>query len=72
MEEYKELDPVFVTQNKIISENIASQEEIEAIIAKIDAEVDEALDFAEQSPYPLGSELYDDNYVQQDYPYITD
>lgn len=72
LEEYKEQDPVFVTQHKIIAENIASQEEIDAIIAKIDAEVDDAMEFAEQSPYPLGSELYDDNYVQEDYPYITD
>lgn len=72
VEEYKDMDPVIVTQNKIISDKIASQEEVDAIIARIDAEVDDALEFAENSPFPLGSELYDDNYTQQDYPYITD
>ncbi len=72
LEEYKEMDPVIVTQNKIVAEKIATQEEIDDIIARIDAEVDDAMDFAENSPYPLGSELYDDNYTQQDYPYITD
>jgi pyruvate dehydrogenase E1 component alpha subunit len=72
VEEYKDMDPVIVTQNKIISDRIASQEEVDAIIARIDAEVDDALEFAENSPFPLGSELYDDNYTQQDYPYITD
>ena len=72
LEEYKEMDPVIVTQNKIVTDKIASQDEIDAIIARIDAEVDDALEFAENSPFPLGSELYDDNYTQQDYPYITD
>ena len=71
LEEYKEMDPVIVTQNKIVTDKIASQDEIDAIIARIDAEVDDALEFAENSPFPLGSELYDDNYTQQDYPYIT-
>jgi pyruvate dehydrogenase E1 component alpha subunit len=72
VEEYKEIDPVIVTQNKIVSNGIASQAEVDAIIAKIDAEVDDAMEFAENSEYPLGSELYDDNYQQKDYPYIMD
>ncbi|MBK8700395.1 MAG: pyruvate dehydrogenase (acetyl-transferring) E1 component subunit alpha [Saprospiraceae bacterium] len=72
VEEYREMDPVFVTQNKIIEEKIATQAEVDAIIARIDAEVDDAMDFAEKSEFPLGSELYDDNYVQKDYPFIVD
>jgi hypothetical protein len=30
------------------------------------------MEFAENSEYPLGSELYDDNYTQKDYPYKMD
>jgi pyruvate dehydrogenase E1 component alpha subunit len=72
LEQYKEKDPVGLTQTKILDNGIATQQEIDDIIARIDAEVDDALDFAEKSPFPLGSELYDDNYTQKDYPYIMD
>ncbi len=72
VEEYKQIDPVIVTQNKIVTNGIASQAEIDAIISKIDAEVEEAMEFAENSEFPLGSELYDDNYQQKDYPFIMD
>lgn len=72
LEEYKEKDPVILIQEKLIHENIASQAEIDAILQAIDQEIEDALEFAENSPYPLPSELYDDNYAQQDYPYITD
>jgi len=33
--------------------------------------MDAAVKFAEESDYPLGSELYDDNYVQENYPFLT-
>lgn len=72
LEDYKERDPLAVIQETIISNKIAHQEELDTIVAAIDTEVDEAMDFAENSPYPLGSELYDDNYVQADYPYMMD
>lgn len=42
------------------------------IIEAINKEIDDAMEFAENSPYPLPSELYEDNYSQKDYPYITD
>jgi len=32
--------------------------------------VEDAVQFAENSPYPDASELYTDNYVESDYPYI--
>jgi len=34
--------------------------------------VQEAVTFAEESPWPDVSEMYKDVYVQSDYPYITD
>jgi pyruvate dehydrogenase E1 component alpha subunit len=72
LEDYKELDPVVLIQDKIKADNIATEAELDEIINKINAEVEEAMEFAENSPYPLGSELYDDNYTQTDYPYIMD
>jgi pyruvate dehydrogenase E1 component alpha subunit len=37
---------------------------------KIKDIVDESVRFAEESPWPEPSELYEDVYVQQDYPFI--
>lgn len=72
LEAYKEKDPVFMIQDKMLSQGIATQAEIQQIIDAIDLEIDQAMDFAEKSDYPLPSELYEDNYVQPDYPFITD
>ncbi len=72
LEEYKERDPLEVIQQRIIQDKIASQAEVDQVIQAIEAEMDHAMQFAEESPLPLPSELYEDNYVQKDYPYITD
>jgi pyruvate dehydrogenase E1 component alpha subunit len=67
---YQDRDPIKVTEDKIISGKIATAEEIQAIKDLIKAEVEDAVQFAENSPYPDASELYTDNYVESDYPYI--
>ena len=72
LEAYKEKDPVLLIQEKIVKEKIASQEEVNNVIEAINAEIDAAMEFAENSAFPLPSELYEDNYTQKDYPYILD
>ena len=72
VEEYKEKDPVKVIEQTILTKKMATQEEIQAIKDSIKVEIDRAVDFAEQSPYPDPSELYTDNYVESDYPFIKD
>ena len=69
---YKDKDPIKMTEAKILTDKIASQEEIDEIKAKIKSEVAEAIKFAEESDYPDPSALYEDNYMQEDYPYIMD
>jgi len=69
---YKGLDPVKTTEEKILSEKIASQAEIDAIKDAIKQEIADAVTFAQESNYPPASELYTDNYVQEDYPFIKD
>lgn len=68
---YKEKDPVATTADFIIDNKIASKKELEEINKSIEDEMNEAMEFAENSDFPLSSELYDDNYVQKDYPFIT-
>ncbi|MFT4535599.1 MAG: pyruvate dehydrogenase E1 component alpha subunit [Saprospiraceae bacterium] len=72
LNEYKEKDPIILIVNKMIDSKLATQKEIDKIKTEIDAEIEAAMKFADESDYPLGSELYDDNYTQKDYPFITD
>ena len=72
LNDYKDRDPLVIIEKKMLDNKIATQKEIDKIKDAIEAEIAEAMKFAEESDFPLGSELYDDNYVQQDYPFITD
>lgn len=70
--EYKEKDPIKRVLKTIEEKGLATKEEIAAIDEKVKKTVDECVKFAEESPLPDLSELYNDIYVQQDYPYIKD
>jgi pyruvate dehydrogenase E1 component alpha subunit len=72
LKSYMDLDPVKSLEHRLTAEGIASEEEVQAIRDLIKAEIDEAVAFAESSPLPDPSELFTDNYVQQDYPFIRD
>lgn len=72
VQEYMDRDPVKQTEARILKEKIASEEEIKQIKSRVKKEIEEAVKFAEESPYPDPSALYEDNYVQEDYPFIRD
>jgi pyruvate dehydrogenase E1 component alpha subunit len=69
--DYKDKDPVKMAE-QTLKDLYQADEEIKAIKAKIKKEIDAAVQFAEESPFPDPSELFTDNYVQEDYPFITD
>ena len=50
----------------------ATEEDLAAIDAKIKQQVEEAVKFSEESPWPDASEIFTDVYVQEDYPFIVD
>jgi pyruvate dehydrogenase E1 component alpha subunit len=70
--EYKEKDPVKVLEAKIVDGGIATPEASKAIKDMIKKEIDDAVAYAEAGEYPDPSELYTDNYMQDDYPVIKD
>lgn len=72
LEDYKAKDPVEHARETILKEKYADQAWIEEVEAKVKAIVDQAVKFAEESPWPDASELYKDVYMQQDYPYVMD
>ena len=72
LEEYKEQDPINKVLEVIRTNNWATEEQIEQINEKVMQEVEESVQFAEESPWPDDSELYKDIYVEDNYPFITD
>ncbi|CAA6830464.1 MAG: Pyruvate dehydrogenase E1 component alpha subunit (EC [uncultured Aureispira sp.] len=70
--EYKEKDPVNMIEATLLKKKHATAEEVESIKAKVKAEMDAAVKFAEESEYPPVEEIYTDNYEQKDYPFIMD
>ena len=70
--EWIDQDPILHVLNIIKENKWLSDKEIDDIAAWVKKEVDESVKFAEESPYPDAEELYEDVYVQKDYPYIKE
>jgi pyruvate dehydrogenase E1 component alpha subunit len=71
VQDYKDRDPIKMIEALIVDKKIATADEIKAIKADVKAEIDACVKFAEESSYPDAEELYTDNYVQEDYPFLT-
>ena len=72
VEAYRQIDPVKTLPLRIVSQKIASQAEIDAIKVRIEAEIADAIDFAKTSAYPDGALLFENNYVEENYPFMKD
>ena len=72
VEDYRHRDTIEAVRYTILTNQMATEEELTIIDEKIKAQVLESVEFAENSPYPAAEELFTDVYVQADYPYIHD
>ena len=72
LQSYMEIDPIKVTEKTILDNKLATEKEITAIKDRIKKEIEAAVTFAEESDFPPASELYTDNYTQEDYPFMRD
>lgn len=72
LEEYKLLDPIDNVLHTIKKNKYATDSEIKKIEERVKAQVQESVDFAEESEYPDASELFEDVYTQSDYPFLKD
>ncbi len=70
--EYQSQDPIEHCLSVIKENKYLSDKEIQDIQDWIKKEVEEAVQFAEESPYPEADELYKDVYKTEDYPYIIE
>ena len=69
---YVERDPIAHVRGVILENKWNTEEELKAVEKEVKAQVEEAIKFAEESPLPDPSELYEDVYMQSDYPFVND
>ena len=70
--EYKSQDPIEQVKKTILTKKMATDKQLAEIDQRIKQQVAEAVEFAEQSPFPEPTEAYKDVYVQTDYPFIKE
>jgi pyruvate dehydrogenase E1 component alpha subunit len=69
--EYEKLDPVERIKKYLIDEEIIDEERAEGIEDEVEQTVMDAIDFAEESDFPDEDALYEDMFVEDDYPFHT-
>lgn len=63
-EKWRARDPIPNFEKRVEEQDLMSSDELEATRERVDAEILDAVDFAEQSPLPPIEELYSDVYVK--------
>ena len=57
---------------KVILNKWMSEAKLKEVDKEVKAQVEEAIQFAEESPLPEAHELYEDVYVTPNYPFVND
>ncbi len=63
LERWKQRDPIDLLEARLPELGVLTVEEIEAVHAAVEAQIEEAIQFAEDSPMPDGATLLDDVYT---------
>ena len=63
---YVERDPITHVRGIILENKWNTEEELKTVEKEVKSQVEEAIKFAEESPLPDASELYEDVYIQSD------
>ena len=70
LNEMKGKDPILELKSYILEHKYATEEDLKELDKKVKAVVEESVKFAEESPYPEPSDLYEDVYSVPGYPFI--
>jgi pyruvate dehydrogenase E1 component alpha subunit len=65
LEVWKARDPIDLFEKNLIDLKVMTKKKIDNVYAAVDAELEEAVEFAEQSPYPDPAELLDNVYWEE-------
>lgn len=71
-EQYQDDDPILKVLQVIKANKFATQKQLDAIDAKIKKEIEDAIKFAEESPFPEPDAIYEEIYAEPNYPFIKD
>jgi TPP-dependent pyruvate/acetoin dehydrogenase alpha subunit len=63
VEEWLRKDPVSLFKAELFREHILTEADIQQIESQVQAEIDEAVRFAKESPYPAPEEALEDVYA---------
>ena len=63
LEDWKKRDPIQLHKERLLEQGIATQEEIDQMENEIKIQIEEAITFARESPYPEPSELFEDMFA---------
>ena len=72
LEEWQKKDPIEQVIESIRQNELMTEEEIKQTKKEIQQEIKDAIKFADESPLPDLAELYNDIYMQKDYPFLVD
>lgn len=64
VQKWREDDPLGILERHLLEEEMADKEALEAIDEEVETVVEEAVQYAEESPLPEADALYDDIYVE--------
>jgi len=64
VEKWREDDPIGILERHLLQESLATKDELEEIDNAVEQEVQEAVEFAEESPLPQPEALFEDIYVE--------
>lgn len=68
--EYQKIDPITTVKNRLMNEHGVTEDEIQVMDDRVKDRVDECEKFAEDSPFPERSLMFDAVYEQEDYPFL--
>ncbi|MEP0547943.1 MAG: pyruvate dehydrogenase (acetyl-transferring) E1 component subunit alpha [Rhodothermales bacterium] len=71
MESKKNEDPIIRLKSYIVDQGFSDNEALDGIDEEVKQVVLESVEFAENSPFPPVETMYEDVYVQDDYPFIV-
>jgi pyruvate dehydrogenase E1 component alpha subunit len=63
VEEWKKRDPINIHKDRLLDQGIATLEEIEQMENEVKQQIEDAITFARESPYPEPGELFEDMFA---------
>jgi pyruvate dehydrogenase E1 component alpha subunit len=72
VEQWKSRDPLEMVRDRILTNGIATEADLDVIDAKVKEVVEASVKFAEESPYPEPEAAFEDVYMDTEYPFLRE